>query len=551
MDTTGPCRKSFDDGFRLTNGLLAPEAMSSLTRAPSTAERMSLSDKRSSINPGVRLDWIAAGSAADSQLFLSPASTSPAENYPDEAKTPPNLLRDSGERSPSPSSRQQRDTISSAVTDVFYSPPTSPAAPNHSQEQSQTESLLSNDREHPPSERKHSPQDTTWPAIHQHLTLDNHLPNSGSSSLTSPHTSHDNGKASSQQQEPSPPKSRVGTPTKDRPSYLPSADSALATDGSVDLNVHEEPRAEGHVSSSLGLPRMSFLNGDPGFQDLLKLGVRQSDESVEPTENVEDSPNTTKLSIPKPDIPTTTASTLGAPTTDTQRREEDKEAGPSKTPTLTIAAPSAAVSAVIKLSNQFSPLKTVPLRNESLSKKMSIRKPVPKAIVLPDTYEADMALDLDDALNGASSPGSTPGRSDTHAKTLDSAGKPTRRPGSAGVGSSTPPPLSPRSHARRTSGTMSPLSAEPLTPVVRSTPHPSATATDSVLSRTPRPTAVKLDASELVAKRIKEALTDTQESGATSVRFDREFLEVIYTVVQSGREKLHDMHGRFDGMRVS
>lgn len=539
-DTLGPRRKSFDDGFRPTNGLLAPE---SLSRAPG---RTSRADKRSSINPGMRLDWTAAGSAPDSQSLLSPPNVSPVENAFKETTRQPNLSRDSGGSSPSPSSRRQRDSPTPSSTDEFYSPLTSPATLSYSQHVSQSDFLLQ--RKDSLLGRKHSLQDTTWPPVHPHPSLARDLSDSEQSISIHPHTSHDDGGALSQQQVsllPEHPK--AGFPVKDEPSLLPYSDDTVAIDGNVEPDVPEGPRAQERSSSSLGFPRISFHGGNTDFQDLLKLG-RQPDELSELPKIVDEaSTSTPKFSIPKPSPPIASTLTLRPPSPDTQYREEDKEAGPSDTSTLTITVLPVAASSVVK--PQPSPLRNVPLRNDSLTRKMSARKPVPKAIVLPETFEGDMALDMDDTLNVGS--GGTPARLDVLGKALDSVGKLSRRPGSPGVGFSAPPPLSPRSQTRRSSGTVSPLNIEPHTPPMRSTSNPIVTVTDSGVGRTQRSAGGKTDATELVAKRIKEALTDAQENGATNVRLDREFLEVIFKVVQSSRDKLHDMNGRFDGMRVS
>ena len=394
--------------------------------------------------------------------------------------------------------------------------------------------------------RKQSLPDTTSPSFVQ-----DQLSDSGRASPTRPHTSHDQSGSFAHQQESFPQERLVaGTPIGSWPESLPDADGMQLSNNNVVPEVSmesDESHAEEHVPTPLGLPRMSFLEGDTSFNDLLKLGIKQPNLSPELTKSVDG----TSVSTPNSDTPKPRTPTADAP----QRREENKEAGPSKPSSIppSIPIPPLKASPMGKSQKLPSPLTQLPRRNESLSRKMSSRKPVPKAIVLPDTFEEDMAIDLDEFSNGASSPGHTPRRSDAPSKTSDSVAKPPRRPGSAGVEYSRPPPLSPRSSARRASATMSsPLSTEPPTTPMRSTSNPSVTVTDSGSTRTARPTAVaKQDTSELVAKRIKEALTDGLASGSTSVRLDREFLEVIYMVVQADREKLHDMRGKFDGMRVS
>ncbi|KAF8514156.1 hypothetical protein JB92DRAFT_2920340 [Gautieria morchelliformis] len=554
-DTLGPRRKSFDGGVRPANALLSPESASPSSRVPTTAGKSSRAEKRSSINPATRLDWISANPSLDSQVFTSPTDISaPAESTPKESSGSQDRSRDSGERSSSPRSPPFRDSKGSSkdssAIDIFYSPPTSPSASSHSHQRSQQVEYLLSQSGGPPSGRKYSLPDNTWPPMHQHPSNQSHLPTSRRQSPPRPHTSHDDKGGFAQRQESLLPELSTSSASEEEPpSLLPYTESASEGSESVDSHVSKEldrPRTDEHASSALGLPRMSFLKEDTSFHDLFQLGARQSTLPVESTTAVDQGSTSTS----KPNIPRSSPPNASTSMDDTHRREENNEAGPSKSVTSTVAAsvPPLKAPAVTKLSLPPSPLTTLPRRNESLSRKMSARKPVPKAIVLPDTFEEDMAFDLGPSSNGTS-PAGTPRRPDAPpAKSLDSVVKSTRRPGSAGVGSSAAP-SSPPSKARRASVTLSsPLSPDTITPPMRTTSH-SVTLTDSGSGRTLRPAGAKHDASELVAKRLKEALADAQENGATSVRLDREFLEVIYMVVKTGRESLRDIRGKFDGMR--
>lgn len=559
LDVPAPRRKSFDDGVRPKNALLSPEPALSHSLHPNVANGTSRANKRSSINPAVRLDWLAANPLPQSQVLTLPPSASPVKgNTLDHlvVESPSSLVPPS-----SPQTRSHQASPISSTTNMSHSQPTSPSAITLSQQQ--TEYTLSRDRQPPSarkrslpdtglpsspaqdrentSVRKNSLPDTALPYLHEHPSNESQLSDHGPVSPARPHTSQSDLGVFSRQQE-----------SFALEQSIAGKSSSLDVDGGVqtwtdgvDPEVSKVPNGtdlEESTLTPLGLPRMSFLGGDTNFHDLLQLGTRQSNIPVTLHERVEES----KTASPKSDTP--------KPRTDAQPREEDKEAGPSKLSTAPTSITIPPLGApVTKSHNLPSPLTTLPRRNESLSRKMSARKPVPKAIVLPDTFEEDMALDLDESSTGATSPGLTPGRSDAPARAKDTVVQPPPRHASAEAESSHPPPLSPRSKARRASATISP----PPTPgATRSTPMrsisgPPIHVADSGSNRTVRPAGGKQDTSELVAKRIKEALTEAQENGATSVRLDREFLEVISVVVQASREKLHDMRGKFDGMRVS
>jgi hypothetical protein len=201
-------------------------------------------------------------------------------------------------------------------------------------------------------------------------------------------------------------------------------------------------------------------------------------------------------------------------------------------------------------------LTKLPVRNQSLSRPQ--RKHVPDAIILPDPFDTDIAYDIDDYLNDDSSPDIPYGkRSIRSVKSPDNANRLAQRPGSAGLlsprGSSPPLNLHPR--ARSSSVDSSPSIAElnVATPT-RAISNPNALLTvsnSSSSNRTARPVAGKQDPAELVAKRIKEALTDASMRGDTAVKFDREFVEFIFSTLQSNREKLQEIRDKLNGIRVS
>ncbi|KAG8911677.1 hypothetical protein FRC00_006022, partial [Tulasnella sp. 408] len=66
-----------------------------------------------------------------------------------------------------------------------------------------------------------------------------------------------------------------------------------------------------------------------------------------------------------------------------------------------------------------------------------------------------------------------------------------------------------------------------------------------------RPAAVRTDSTsaELVGRRLREALKDSNERGLTNVKFDREFVEAIVRSLDSTKEKAIDLKGQIDTMK--
>ncbi|KAG8970902.1 hypothetical protein FRC05_011670 [Tulasnella sp. 425] len=66
-----------------------------------------------------------------------------------------------------------------------------------------------------------------------------------------------------------------------------------------------------------------------------------------------------------------------------------------------------------------------------------------------------------------------------------------------------------------------------------------------------RPTIVRTDSTsvDLVARRLREALTDSNERGLTNVKFDREFVEAIVRSLDGTKEKAMDLKGQIDTMK--
>lgn len=75
--------------------------------------------------------------------------------------------------------------------------------------------------------------------------------------------------------------------------------------------------------------------------------------------------------------------------------------------------------------------------------------------------------------------------------------------------------------------------------------NPSAPSTPS------RPALPRNDTVDLVSRRLKEALKDVGDRGATAVKLDREFVEVILHSLQGNQNKFADMKGRLDSMKVN
>jgi hypothetical protein len=60
----------------------------------------------------------------------------------------------------------------------------------------------------------------------------------------------------------------------------------------------------------------------------------------------------------------------------------------------------------------------------------------------------------------------------------------------------------------------------------------------------------RADTADLVTRRLKEALKDATERGATAVKLDREFGEAILHALQGSQTRYADLKGRLDGMKV-
>jgi len=84
-------------------------------------------------------------------------------------------------------------------------------------------------------------------------------------------------------------------------------------------------------------------------------------------------------------------------------------------------------------------------------------------------------------------------------------------------------------------------------------------STVSVRFAQPTPEAQKLDAarklrtdtSDLVGRRLQEALENAADRGAPHMKFDREFVEAIATMVEQRKEEYLDMKKKLDGLKVS
>ena len=61
---------------------------------------------------------------------------------------------------------------------------------------------------------------------------------------------------------------------------------------------------------------------------------------------------------------------------------------------------------------------------------------------------------------------------------------------------------------------------------------------------------LRTDTSELVAKRLQEALENAAGRGAPHMKFDREFVEAIATMVEQRKEEYVDMKKKLDGLKV-
>ena len=61
---------------------------------------------------------------------------------------------------------------------------------------------------------------------------------------------------------------------------------------------------------------------------------------------------------------------------------------------------------------------------------------------------------------------------------------------------------------------------------------------------------LRTDTSDLVAKRLQEALENAADRGAPHMKFDREFVEAIATMVDQRKEEYLDMKKKLDGLKV-
>ena len=61
---------------------------------------------------------------------------------------------------------------------------------------------------------------------------------------------------------------------------------------------------------------------------------------------------------------------------------------------------------------------------------------------------------------------------------------------------------------------------------------------------------LRTDTSDLVGRRLKEALDNAADRGAPHMKFDREFVEAIATMVEQRKEEYLDMKKKLDGLKV-
>lgn len=65
-----------------------------------------------------------------------------------------------------------------------------------------------------------------------------------------------------------------------------------------------------------------------------------------------------------------------------------------------------------------------------------------------------------------------------------------------------------------------------------------------------RPSLSRHDSSELVSRRLKEALTDASERGSDYVKLDRAFIEAILTSLEQKNRQVNEISSKLDGMKV-
>jgi len=348
----------------------------------------------------------------------------------------------------------------------------------------------------------------------------------------------------------------MGTPVRDLPSLPQEVDEDDGrSDGpfTEEEDQGEEGDADGEEESQSGeglgmpaLPPIEFGGDDTSFEDLLRMGAESGMSLQKAKDKAEGSTSPVEQ------------------TNGTQPHASEKRSSKEKR-----------TSGSKRTINPL-PLNLLPARKESLRlprktsatadlktpthNLLSPRKTDPEALVLSETFDHDMTRDTDDSSNAASSPVLTPPL-DITAYYGGGEEEPERELKSSGSTGSRPRSQKAAGGKRRASYTaLTPTmgSMMPPTTPTRSASNPGpapSTSNEASSGRTARatPSTPKShpDTTEIVARRLKEAINDAQESGATSVKIDREFLEMVYMAVLSGKERLGEMKGKVDGMRVS
>ena len=59
-----------------------------------------------------------------------------------------------------------------------------------------------------------------------------------------------------------------------------------------------------------------------------------------------------------------------------------------------------------------------------------------------------------------------------------------------------------------------------------------------------------MDSSDLVSRRLKEALTDATERGSDYVKLDKSFIEAILTSLEQKNKQVTEISNKLDGMKV-
>lgn len=81
--------------------------------------------------------------------------------------------------------------------------------------------------------------------------------------------------------------------------------------------------------------------------------------------------------------------------------------------------------------------------------------------------------------------------------------------------------------------------------------RPRLDSNTSIASSATRPTLQRADTADLVSRRLREALKDAVDRGATAVKLDKEFVEAILHSLQGNQNRFVDMKGRLDSMKAS